>query len=279
MVRSIPKTIHYCWFGKKPLPPLAQKCIASWRVFLPDYEIIEWNEDNYDVNKIPYTREAYSASKYAFVSDFVRFDVLYQYGGVYFDTDVEVIRSLDPILVNGAFMGCEKDGLDNTLSQESIVAESGIAVAPGLGIAVPPGNDLIGDIIDYYSTLSFKKEDGSNDTTTIVYYTTQIMKKYGLKNVKGIQHIAGITIYPKEYFSPKDVDTKELVITDNTYTIHHYDSSWAEWYDRAAGERGPKLKRLLGNTIGGYLNIMIYLFQRYGIKGVIRKLIPSKEDD
>lgn len=105
----IHKTIHYCWFGGNPLPELAQKCIASWRKFLPDYEIREWNETNYDVRKIPYTAQAYDAKKYAFVSDYARFDLLYQHGGIYFDTDVEMIRPLDDILERGAFIGVERD--------------------------------------------------------------------------------------------------------------------------------------------------------------------------
>ena len=128
----IPKKIHYCWFGRNPLPESAKKCIASWRKYFPDYEIIEWNEDNYDVNKIPYTQQAYAAKKYAFVSDYARFDILYQHGGIYFDTDVEVIKSFDDVLEHGAFMGCEIDGS----------SRSGIAVAPGLGIAAAPGLGL-----------------------------------------------------------------------------------------------------------------------------------------
>ena len=105
----IPKIIHYCWFGRNPLPELAQKCIASWRKYLPDYEIKEWNEDNFDVNMIPYTAEAYKAKKYAFVSDYARFWILYKYGGLYFDTDVEVIKPMDDIIARGPFMGCENE--------------------------------------------------------------------------------------------------------------------------------------------------------------------------
>ena len=105
----IPKVIHYCWFGRNPLPPLAVKCIESWKKFLPGYEIKEWNEDNFDVNIIPYIQEAYEARKYAFVSDYARFYILYHHGGIYFDTDVEVIKSIDDIIERGAFMGCENE--------------------------------------------------------------------------------------------------------------------------------------------------------------------------
>ena len=106
---QIPKIIHYCWFGRNPLPPLAEKCIASWKQYLPDYEIKEWNEDNFDVCMNPYIEEAYHLKKYAFVSDFARFDILYEHGGLYFDTDVEVIKSFDGLLDHNAFFGFEND--------------------------------------------------------------------------------------------------------------------------------------------------------------------------
>ena len=123
----IPKIIHYCWFGRGPLPELAQKCIASWKKYLPDYEIKEWNEDNFDVNIIPYTAEAYKAKKYAFVSDYARFWILYKFGGIYFDTDVEVIRPIDDIVERGNFMGFETDpSLTNDDASKA-------SVAPGLG--------------------------------------------------------------------------------------------------------------------------------------------------
>jgi len=112
----IPKVIHYCWFGRNPLPSLAIKCIESWRKYLPDYEIKEWNEDNFDVNIIPYTQEAYQVGKYAFVSDYARFWILYKYGGLYFDTDVEVIKPMDDIIARGPFMGCEKDVSDTSVA-------------------------------------------------------------------------------------------------------------------------------------------------------------------
>lgn len=284
---SIPKVIHYCWFGRNPLPPLACKCIESWRKYFPDYEIKEWSEDNYDVKKIPYIEEAYEAQKYAFVSDYARFDILYREGGVYFDTDVEVIRSFQDIIANGAFMGCERDGRDGRkgINSDSIPithpennklqvnSDFGIAVAPGLGIAVVPGNSIYKEILDYYSTLHFKNPDGSNNLTTIVDYTMTILKRHGLQDVKGIQKVAGITIYPKEYFAPKSIDTKELTITKNTCSIHHYDASWAEWYDKAAGERGPKLKKYFGVVIGGKINVVIYILQKYGVVGAIKKFL------
>ena len=130
----IPKTIHYCWFGGKDLPEDAQKCIASWRKFLPDYEIKEWNEQNFDVNSIPYTAEAYRAGKYAFVSDYARMLILYQHGGLYFDTDVEVIKPLDDIVTRGPFMGYEIEPDGNQTETT--------ATNPGLAIGAEPGMDI-----------------------------------------------------------------------------------------------------------------------------------------
>lgn len=140
----IPKIIHYCWFGRGSLPELAQKCIASWKKYLPDYEIKEWNEDNFDVNIIPYTAEAYAQKKYAFVSDYARFWILYKYGGIYFDTDVEVIRSIDDIIAKGNFMGFET----NPNSQKSGDA-SEASVNPGLGMGVAPGLGIINHMLHF----------------------------------------------------------------------------------------------------------------------------------
>ena len=212
----IPKVIHYCWFGRNPLPPLAIKCIDSWKKYLPDYEIKEWNEDNFDVNIIPYTAQAYQAKKYAFVSDYARFWILYKYGGIYFDTDVEVIKPIDDIVCNGAFMGIEKD------------YKYGITVNPGLGLGIEAYHSLFKEFLDTYSTKSFTDESGNMNMQTIVVYTTEILFKHGLSNVPDIQTIKGIKIYPSEYFCPRNIVTKRFHFTENTRTIHHYAASWCD---------------------------------------------------
>ena len=215
---EIPRIIHYCWFGKNPLPPLAVKCIESWKKYLPDYEIKEWNEDNFDVNIIPYTQEAYEAKKYAFVSDYARFWILYKYGGLYFDTDVEVIKPLDDIIARGPFMGCEKDAMsDGTMA---------LAVAPGLGLGVNPGLGLYNEMLNLYREIHFVKPDGGFNFKTVVDYTTEELCKYGLQRVNSIQLCAGIWIYPKEYFCPIDYKTNKIHVTNNTRAIHHYAGSW-----------------------------------------------------
>lgn len=262
---GIPKIIHYCWFGRNPLPESAVKCINSWKQFFPDYEIKEWNEDNFDVNSIPYTRDAYSVKKYAFVSDYARFWILYHYGGLYFDTDVEIVRSMDDIIDRGAFMGCEKPYVVNS-SVESL------GVNPGLGLGVPSGLELLKEILNEYENYSFFRNDGSFNQTTIVEYTTRILCKHGLKNTGDIQNVAGVYIYPSDYFSPKNVDTRVLTITENTRSIHHYDASWASKANRKAGERGPKLKRLFGENIGYIVNGIIFWIQEFGFWGSIKRL-------
>lgn len=206
----IPKKIHYCWFGGNPLPESAKLYIETWKKYCPDYEIIEWNEKNFDINKNQYCKEAYEAKKWAFVSDYARFWILYEYGGLYFDTDVEVIKPLDSIIEKGPFMGCERDVERN--------GATAIAVAPGLG--------LYKEILDLYEGLHFKNEDGSLNLKTVVQYTTEILVKHGLKNTNQIQKCAGIYIYPREYFCPKNIDTGALEITENSYTIHHFEGSW-----------------------------------------------------
>lgn len=212
----IPKKIHYCWFGRNPLPESALKCIASWKKFLPDYEIIEWNEDNFDVNSIPYTRQAYEAKKYAFVSDYARFKILHEHGGLYFDTDVEVIRPMDDIISAGPFMGFEK----NLNTQNNNNAPG---VNPGLGLGAYPGMKVYSEIIDFYKSKNFNIEDG-----TVVTYTTAILLQKGLNEKNVRQTVAGITLYPTDVFCPMDSTTGIVTVTPNTVSIHHYSCSWID---------------------------------------------------
>ena len=226
----IPKIIHYCWFGGKPLPKIAEKCIASWKKYLPGYEIKRWDESNFDVNAIPYTREAYAACKFAFVSDYARFWILYHYGGVYFDTDVEVIRPIDDIINRGCFLGVES-------------IRNGIyTVNPGLGFAATQGTAVIGEMVNLYSTFHFTNTDGASDLKNIVEITTDYLSSKGLQNTDEIQDCCGFTIYPKDYFCPIDYDTRELKITENTRTIHHYAESWVP--------RSTRFKNALSRLFG-----------------------------
>ena len=212
----IPKKIHYCWFGRNPLPPSAIKCINSWKKYFPDYEIIEWNEDNFDVNVLPYTAEAYAAKKYAFVSDYARFWILYTYGGLYFDTDVEVIRPMDDILAQGAFMGKE---LDNVKSNRQ-------AVNPGLGLGAEQGMELYKRMLDGYKDLKFILDNGERNPFSMIPMVTKFFEEDGLQVGGGIQKIDEITIYPPDFFNPWDDICGVLRKTEHTRSIHWYSKTW-----------------------------------------------------
>lgn len=235
----IPKIIHYCWFGRRPLPPLAEKCIASWWYFFPDYEIREWNEDNFDVNRLTYTADAYSAEKYAFVSDYARFWVLYNHGGVYFDTDVEVIRPMDDVLKSGPFMGFEICGDGRP-----------IAVAPGLGLAAEPGMPLYREILDRYEAMSFSMEDGSLNPYTMIPMVTELLVAKGLKGDGSIEHVGDVDIYPPDWFNPFDDLTGRLRKTKNTRTIHWFAKSWMPPEPTWKIFAKRVVRRLLGKDVG-----------------------------
>lgn len=215
----IPKVIHYCWFGDNPFPQSAIKCIDSWKKYFPDYEIKKWNEDNFDIEKFDYTREAYAAKKYAFVSDFARFWILYNYGGIYFDTDVEVVRDFSPILSSGPYMGFELDPF-NDYGRE-------MRVNPGLGIGVSPKHPIYRELLKLYLNMhwvSYSQSEG--EMPTVVDYTTKLLKCKGLEEVEGIQTIEGIRIYPSCYFCPVSINSGKLNVVETTYSIHWFDQSW-----------------------------------------------------
>ena len=214
----IPKVIHYCWFGKNPLPEKAKKCIDSWRKYFPDYEIIQWNEDNFDVNIIPYTKEAYSCKKYAFVSDYARLWIIYNYGGLYFDTDVEIIRSYQDIIAKGDFMGRE-------LGSEYV---DKYGVNPGLGFGAAPHNVSIKKILDIYKDLHYIYADGAKCKETIVSICDSYFSKLGLLNDDIIQKCSDFVIYPKKFFCPKDYISGEITICSDSHSIHHYDATWID---------------------------------------------------
>ena len=226
----IPKTIHYCWFGGKPLPKSAEKCIKSWQKHLPEYRIMRWDESNFDVNSISYTQEAYAAKKYAFVSDYARFWILYHHGGVYFHTNVEVLKPIDDIVEAGDFLGVE------------LQDDTHITVAPGLGLGAEKNNPLFKDLMEIYQSSHFLCSNGTVKVQNIVEITTEYLIKKGMKNTNSIQQCCGFTIYPKDYFCPIDYDTRELKITENTRTIHHYAESWVP--------RSTRWKNTLGRILG-----------------------------
>lgn len=235
------KIIHYCWFGNNPLPSSAENYIKSWKKFFPEYEIKRWDESNFDIKIIPYTYEAYMQKKYAFVSDYARFWILYHYGGLYFDTDVKVIKGMQDIIDQGAFMGRE-------LTFEEALEEKVIGVAPGLGIGSNPYHPFYKEILDHYSKLHFVLEDGSLNQTTVVEYITDLLVRKGLRNIKEIQRVSDIVIYPSDFFCPISPLTLKMIITPNTRTIHYFAGSWIPKNRRVIlrfTKKFPKISRCL----------------------------------
>lgn len=205
----IPKIIHYCWFGGNPLPELAEKCIESWKKYLPDYEIIRWDEKNFDFNMNDYVKEAYENKKWAFITDYVRLYAMYNYGGIYMDTDVEVLKSLDRFLIHPAFSGFE----------DKVNIPTGI-------MASEKHSKWIKRLLDYYDGRHFVI-NGKIDYTTNVLIITDITKKYyGLKQNNKYQDMGDVVMYPNDYFCPKDHINGEIYLTENSYCIHHFAGSW-----------------------------------------------------
>ena len=216
----IPKIIHYCWFGGNPLPKSAIRCINSWKKFFPDYEIKEWNESNFDVNMCPYTKEAYERKLYAFVSDVARFYILYHEGGIYFDTDVEVIKSMTDVIEKGAFMGIEDYNYIGTHCPQ---------INPGLGMGAEKGNTFVNRMLDHYMTaVLINKATGGLMGGTVVGHTTRMLLEAKMKKEEGIQLVAGFWIYPPDYFNPFNDATGELTKTTNTRSIHWYSKTWID---------------------------------------------------
>lgn len=212
----IPPKIHYCWFGRKEMPTFLKKCILSWRVLCPDYEIIEWNEDNYDVNKHNYTREAYEKGKYGFVSDMARIDILYENGGIYLDTDVTLMKSLDDLLYQDGFIGTEKWGNINS----------------GGGCGFVAGHFMLKRMLDYRDQFHFVLEDGSLNMETNGVYETKPFLEAGFKPNNHLQTVGNVTVYPFYINHPYDYMSCEIHKKANTISIHHFYGGWMEEKDR-----------------------------------------------
>lgn len=205
----IPKKIHYCWFGRNELPALAKKCIASWEKYCPDYEIIEWNEDNFDPNYNGYTRYCYDNKKWAFLSDFVRLVVVAEQGGIYFDTDVELLKRPDELLQYGAFYGFENNQ----------------NVATGLGFGAEANHPTIIAMRDEYASVQPDAE-GNYPMIVCPALNTKALLPFGLKLDGTHQNIGGAEILPDDYLNPYDDPTGRLNKTPNTISVHWYSKSW-----------------------------------------------------
>lgn len=208
----IPRKIHYCWFGKKEMPEFLLNCIDSWGKNCPDYEIICWSEDNYDLNRIPFAKEAYEKQKYGLVTDVARLDILYEYGGIYMDTDVSLMKNLDELLYQPAFVGVEKWGNINT----------------GGMVGATPKHPMIKEMLDYRRQFHFILNDGSINMETNGMYETVPFIEHGMKIDGSLQYINGMTVYPSSVFHPYDYVSCEEAIKEWTVSKHHFCGGWMD---------------------------------------------------
>lgn len=207
----IPKKIHYCWFGGKPLPDKYKRYMESWYKFCPDYEIIEWNESNYDVSKCKYMYDAYQKEVWGFVPDYARIDIVCSHGGIYLDTDVELIRNLDDLLYQKGFAGFEDENYVNL----------------GSGFGAVKGLPVLQKMLEYYDSVAFVQADGELNLIASPIHNTNVLIKHGLLDNGEYQRVADMTIYPAKVLVGKCMYTMRTVIRPWTYAIHHYDGSWA----------------------------------------------------
>lgn len=253
---NIPKKIHYCWFGGKPLPEITKNYIASWKRQCPEYEIVEWNEKNFDVSYNQYTLEAFQMGKWAFVADVARLYALVNYGGIYLDTDVEVVKNFDDLLDTHAFIGfqSEKDIQTAVMASEK-------------------GNILFTELLHEYDGTHFLNSNGQYDLTTNVQRFTRTCLKYGLKQNNKHQVVRTCSFYPTEYFCPLNVSTRELKKTDNTYTIHYFDGSWLTDVEKYENKVKLKFNNVFGVRLGGLIARFVSIIKYRGVRSAIGEYI------
>lgn len=223
------KTIHYCWFGRGEKPKLVKKCIDSWKEKLPDYRIVEWNEDNFDISKNRFVAEAYRDRNFAFVSDYVRAFVLYNYGGIYMDTDVEVLGSFDRFIEHSMFLGFEEGNFVGTCV-----------------MGTEKGHEIMKTYLSHYDSMAYFNDDGTKYTDTNVVLLTKLLEERGLNRNNEFQFVGDIAVYPRRYFSPYDYINGISYITDESVAIHHFAQLWLPANVRIKTEVKKAVVRLIG---------------------------------
>ncbi|MCQ2120341.1 MAG: glycosyl transferase [Fibrobacter sp.] len=251
---SIPKIIHFCWLSGDPYPELVQRCMRSWKEKLPDYEVKLWNKDRFDIHSVPWVEQACEVKKWAFAADYIRLYALYNYGGIYLDSDVEVLKSFDDLLELPYFFGREH-------TPDKIENENSIEAAT---MGCEPGNEFIVKCLDFYKDKEFVNKDGSLNTTTLPTILARVSANF--KN---------LDILPMDYFSPKNTRTLALEVTRNTYSIHHFNGSWHSLAQQKHVALRTKLCKMFGESLGEMLATVgaVFINLRYeGVSGTFHKV-------
>lgn len=257
---QIPKIIHYCWVGGNPKPQSVLYCIESWKRCCPDYEIREWNETNYDFTKNEYMRQAYKAGKWGFVPDYARLDIVYEHGGIYLDTDVEMVRPFDHLLEHTCFFGFEDTGDGENY------------VNCGHGFGAVPHHEAVKNARDLYEHLTFANDDGSLNLLASPYYTTQSLRQLGLVQENRDQELPGVQVYASDVLCPKNFRTGKVRQTARTVSIHHFTASWVDEKIKAEMDHQQKIKNRFGNRLGGYVLLAESVAQKYSLTEMVTKL-------
>lgn len=258
---TIPKKIHYCWFGGTELPELAVRCMDSWKKYCPDYEIIRWDESNSDLESCQFVREAYAAQKWAFVSDYIRLKVVEEFGGIYLDIDVELLKPLDPFLECQGFMGFEQ--------------QQPYCIATGLGFGAIAQHPVIQKLMANYENSPFVKADGGYDLIPCPSRDTNILVKLGLQQLNFKQNVMGIEFFPTTFFCPISLfGVKNF--SDETVSIHHYNASWASDASLTLIQKKRGAVAKFGNVIGmllGFIYTLSYSYEERGVVGTVKKIL------
>lgn len=246
---TIPKILHYCWFGGNSLPELEQKCIASWSEVMPDWTVQRWDESNFDISRCRFSSNAYSSKAWAFVSDYARMRILLENGGIFLDTDVEVLQSFEPFIVNAAFAGFMKNNR---------------FINPGLVMGSEPGGIVVEQLARQYESIDFEVKSGRNSMPTSPRVMTKLLvEQFNLKQDGSMQELDGFTAYPASYFDALDSHTGRLVVDDSTYSIHHYSGTWLNPAKKYRIEARKKLSPLVGDRLSWFLSSFLSVI-RYG---------------
>lgn len=251
---TVPKIIHYCWFGEKEMPEKEARCVETWKEHFPDYEIKLWTEENFDYKSCDFAREAYEHKKYAFVSDYARAKLLYEYGGLYMDTDVKVLKTFPKTHAENGFMGFERRAFLGTAVMASV-----------------PKNDNIKALLDYYEKHHFIQKDGSFDNIANVSIITDIMKEKGLVLGGERQMVDGFEIFNREVFYPKKLSETEFRVTEETSAIHMCTNSWLSERERRRGNNKVWIK-VVRPALRGFRNLGIKVAGKEKIRKIEIKL-------